>query len=64
MTITVAQAAERLGVSPARVRQFISEKRIQAVRDGGRRLSVDSDSVASFEYKPLGRPPGSKNSVK
>jgi excisionase family DNA binding protein len=61
MTITVEEAARRIGVSAQRVRQFIAAKKISAVRPGLRRLMVDADSVAAFQLQPTGRPKGGKN---
>lgn len=43
--ITVAQAAEQLGVSPRTVRRYISEGDLPAVRIQGRLLRVRADHV-------------------
>lgn len=53
--ITTAVAAERLGVTIQRVRQYILDGRIQA-RKFGSVYMVDPESVAAFRPKPVGNP--------
>ena len=58
--LTVAEAAERLGVSGTRAYQFIAEGRLKAVRFGGKALLVDARAVATFKRQPTGRRPVKK----
>lgn len=46
--LTVAQAAERLGVGERFVRRLIAEKRITVYRIGGRHVRLAEADVASF----------------
>ena len=60
---TVAKAAEVLGVSRSRVKQFSHEKRLRAKRDGHNYWSIDADGLRRFAKlkRRNGRP---KNSAK
>ena len=51
--ITVAEAAEILSVSKARVRVLIADGRIEAVRFGLRTLMVHPVSVRRFAKLPI-----------
>lgn len=53
--ITTTTAAERLGVTPRRVRQYIIEGRLRA-RKIGRDYLVDPESVEEFRPRPTGNP--------
>ena len=61
MVLTVAEAAQKLGVSVQRVRQLINEGRLEAHRHGLRTLMIDGASVANFRKQPNGRPKKSRN---
>lgn len=54
--LTVAEVAERLGVSPNRVYQLIAADRLPAERVGGKTLLVPEVSVRRFKRRPTGRP--------
>ncbi len=58
-TLTSKQAAERLGVTPARVRQMILEGTLPAEKFG-RDLVIKSSDLALVADRPLGRPPKAK----
>ena len=62
---TVEEAAEKLGVSGRRIRQFISEGRLGA-RKVGKQYIISIDALGAFTDKPrtVGRPLGSKNKPK
>jgi excisionase family DNA binding protein len=56
--ITTSEAAEILGVTPARVRQFVLDGRLNG-RKVGRDLLLDESEVRTFAAKPrkiTGRP--------
>ena len=53
--ITTTAAAELLGVTPRRVRQYIEGGRLKA-RKIGRDYLVDAGSVAAFRPRPIGNP--------
>lgn len=57
--MTTDEVAEQLGVSGPRVRQFVSEGRLAAERDG-RSLLFESADVEAFasQERSSGRPPG------
>lgn len=57
--LTVAQAANRLGVSVARVRVWLAEGRIQGQRVG-RDWVISEASLSRPEPKPAGRKRGPK----
>ena len=54
--ISVAEAAERLGVSEVRVRVLCREGRLDARRVGSV-FVIDVASVERFKARPVGRPP-------
>ena len=57
--LTVKEAAERLGVTPVRVYQFISEGRLKAIKIHPKAIVIREDHLEEFsqeERKP-GRPP-------
>jgi len=62
---TVEKAAEKLDVSPRRIRQFIGEGRLQAMKVGKQYL-ISIEALGAFNDKPrkVGRPTGSKNKLK
>jgi excisionase family DNA binding protein len=57
--LSVAEAAERLGVTRARVNQFISEKRLPAQRIG-RSFAIREEDLKLVENRKTGRPPTTK----
>lgn len=63
--LTVSDVAEKLKVSPRRVRQFIGEGRLQAKKIG-KQYIIAKASLGAFADKPrkVGRPAGSKNKIK
>lgn len=54
--LSVAEAAERLGVTRARVNQFINEKRLPAQRIG-RSFAIREEDLSLVENRQTGRPP-------
>lgn len=58
--LTTEEVAERLGVSPGRVRQFVSQERLSAVKEG-RSLLFEDDEVSRFERQQ--RNPGRPSSA-
>ncbi len=57
--LSVAQVAERLGVTRARVNQFISENRLPAQRIG-RSFVIREEDLSLVENRKSGRPPKGK----
>ena len=55
--LTTEQVAEKLGVTPRRVRALITSGRLKAKRIG-RDWMIDSRQLAKFTPKPPGRPAG------
>ncbi len=55
--LTAKQAAEKLGVSPGRVRQLVAEKRLPATKFGNSLMILKSDLRLVRERKKTGRPP-------
>jgi len=55
--LTTREAAERLHISPARVRRLILDGRLPAHKFG-RDLVIYEDDLESFERLKGGRPPG------
>lgn len=53
--LTVAEAAEFLGVSAGRVRQLIVDHKIASVKVGNMRLIKQTD-LEAFEMPSMGRP--------
>lgn len=62
MLITTRQAAERLGISPRRIRQLIKSGQLSATK-AGRDWLIDSDSLDSLVkvHRRVGRPRKSKS---
>jgi excisionase family DNA binding protein len=62
--ITTTEAAEKLGVSPARVRQLVASGKLPAIKFGPVNMVKEVD-LALVEDRPgVGRPPkGSTNDV-
>lgn len=54
--LTTNEAAERLGISPARVRRLVLDGRLPAEKFG-RDLVIYESDVAAFERRKAGRPP-------
>lgn len=54
--LTTNEAAERLGVSPARVRRLVLDGRLPAEKFG-RDLVIYEADVVAFERRKAGRPP-------
>jgi excisionase family DNA binding protein len=61
--LTSTEAAERLGVSTARVRRLVLDGRLPAQKFG-RDLVIYEDDIESFERLKSGRPPKPKDEVK
>ena len=57
--LTTHQAAERLGVSVRRVRQYIEDGRLKA-RKVGRDYLISKRSLEAFHRLPSGRPPAGR----
>lgn len=57
--LSVAEAAQRLGVTRARVNQFISENRLPAQRIG-RSFAIREEDLSLVENRKTGRPPKEK----
>ena len=58
---TTARVAELAGISPHRVRQFIRDGRLHAVKVGGKRIIDERSALAFLRVpRPTGRPPKSK----
>lgn len=55
-TLTTKAAAERLGVSPARVRQLVLSGELPAEKFG-RDLMIKEDDLKLVADRPMGRPP-------
>lgn len=53
--LTTKEAAEILGISPSRIRQFILEKRLPATKHG-RDLFILKKDLVAMERRPPGRP--------
>ena len=58
--LSVAEAAEKLGVTRARVNQFINEKRLPAQRIG-RSFVIQENDLSLVENRKTGRPAKNKN---
>ena len=56
MEITVHQAADRLGVTPSRVRALIYAGRIKARLLTPRMMLIDVRELAKVKHRPTGRP--------
>jgi excisionase family DNA binding protein len=55
-TITTAEAAARLGVSPARILDLIEEHRFPGAYRTGKGYRIPLASFEQFRYLPAGRP--------
>ena len=55
-TLTVEEAAQIKGVTGARIRQYITQKRLPAIMRAGAWFLKPSE-VAAFRPKPRGKPP-------
>jgi excisionase family DNA binding protein len=55
-TLTTKEAAERLGVSPARVRQLVLSGELPAEKFG-RDLMIKEGDLKLVADRPIGRPP-------
>ena len=62
-TLTTKEAAERLGVSPARVRQLVLSGDLPAEKFG-RDLMIKEGDLKLVENRPMGRPPNKKAAKK
>jgi excisionase family DNA binding protein len=58
-TITTKEAADRLGVSAARVRQLVLAGNLPAEKFG-RDLMIKASDLKLVEDRPMGRPPKAK----
>jgi excisionase family DNA binding protein len=58
-TLTTKEAAERLNVTPARVRQMVLAGQLPAEKFG-RDLVIRESDLASVGNRPIGRPPQKK----
>lgn len=56
VTLTTKEAAERLGVSSARVRQLVLAGDLPAAKFG-RDLMIKEEDLKLVENRPIGRPP-------
>lgn len=63
--LTATEAGEELGVSSRRVRQFIKDGRLNAMKVGNQYL-ISKEAVFNFKDKPrkVGKPAGSKAKTK
>ncbi len=57
--LTTKEAAERLGVSVGRVKQFVAEGRLPAIKVGHTNLVKESD-LKLVQDRKTGRPPKAK----
>lgn len=58
--LTVAQAAQLLGVDHSTVCRWITAGLLQAIRPGARAYLIQRESVAQFAKPLAGRPPSSQ----
>lgn len=58
-TLTTKEAAERLGVTPARVRQLVLAGSLPAEKFG-RDLMIKESDLKLVRVRPMGRPPTKK----
>lgn len=54
--LTIAETADRLGVSAGRVRQFVAENRVETLKIGKSNLIKESDVSKLTVYGKVGRP--------
>jgi len=57
-TLTTKQAADKLGVSPARVRQLVLSGQLPAEKFG-RDIVIKASDLTLVKDRPMGRPPKS-----
>lgn len=62
--ITTTEAAARLGISSARVRQLVLSGDLPATRFGPVNMIKESDLKLAANRRPVGRPPSKKGSKK
>lgn len=62
-TLTTKEAAERLGVTPARVRQLVIAGSLPAEKFG-RDLMIKESDLQLVQVRLMGRPPTKKGSKK
>lgn len=62
-TLTTKEAAEKLGVSPARVRQLVLAGDLPAEKFG-RDLMIKEVDLKLVQERPIGRPPTKKGTKK
>ncbi len=60
-TFTTKEAAERLGITPARVRQLVLAGQLPAEKFG-RDLVIHESDLESVKDRPIGRPPNAAKS--
>lgn len=58
--LTIAEVAEKLGVSAGRVRQFVAEKRVETLKIGKSNLIKESELVKLTVHGKTGRPKKAK----
>ena len=58
--ITTTEAAERLGISSARVRQLVADGTLPAQKFGPVNMVKESDLILIKSRRPIGRPPKAK----
>jgi excisionase family DNA binding protein len=61
--LSTSEAAEKLGISPIRVRQLIREGRLSAQKIG-RDYVIDEKDLRHVEDRQTGRPPKEKSAKK
>ena len=61
-TLTTKEAAERLGVTPARVRQLVLAGDLPAEKFG-RDLMIQENDLRLVRDRPMGRPPKPKEAA-
>jgi excisionase family DNA binding protein len=54
--LTVRQAAEKLGVTPGRVRQLVTEGKLKPRYLTPRMMMLDAKQVARYKRPKMGRP--------
>ena len=59
--LSVAEVANKLGLTRARVNQFINDGRLPAIRIG-RSFAIKEEDLRLIEDRKVGRPPKSRES--